>query len=205
LAEYFLYLVLVGRLMRIPVVVSVHGADVDRHTTDTVARRLIRRLVMRGAHQVVACSAAMVAQTIDVFPFVRTKITHVHNGLNPSDLPMPPGTGTPAPIQPCLLTVARQVAKKGIDTLLRAFALLERDFLDLRLVIVGDGPKIEEHRRLARELGIESRTTFAIDPPRLQVLRYFAACSVVVVPSRAEPFGLVVLEGAYYSKPMVCT
>src|SRR5215470_3716621 len=86
LTEYFLHLVLAGRLMRIPVIVSVHGADVDRYASAGAAQRLILRLIMRGAHVIVACSAAMARQTADVFPFARQKITHIHNALHLDDL-----------------------------------------------------------------------------------------------------------------------
>jgi glycosyltransferase involved in cell wall biosynthesis len=145
----------------------------------------------------------MARQTAEVFPFATQKITHVHNGLTLSDLPADPGV--PPIDSPFLLMVARQVSKKATDTLLHAFALLERQFPELRLVVVGGGPMLEDNRRLAHRLGVASRTLFVGDIPHADALRYFATCSVVVVPSRAEPFGLVVLEGAYYKKPMVCT
>src|SRR5262249_50234746 len=129
LTEYFLHLVLAGRLMRIPVIISVHGADVDRYASAGAAQRLILQLIMRGANVIVACSAAMARQTADVFPFANWKITHVHNGLHSDDLEL--GVSVMSIKTRFVLCVARQVNKKGIDTLLRAFALLRHDFPDL--------------------------------------------------------------------------
>jgi len=203
LAEYFIHLVIVGRLMRVPVVISVHGADVDRYAKASRTQRLLLRLVMRGADRIVACSDAMARQTLGVFPAAGGKITHVHNGL---DLARTSATDeAPAVAGPFVLTVCRQVEKKGIDTLLRAFTLIEGEFPDVTLVVIGDGPMLERNQILTRSLDIEGRVAFLGDMRHDRVLSYFAQCTLLVVPSRAEPFGLVVLEGAYYKKAMVCT
>jgi hypothetical protein len=67
------------------------------------------------------------------------------------------------------------------------------------------GPILEQNRVLAHGLGIEKRVFFMGDMAHAEVLPYFEACALFVVTSRAEPFGLVVLEAAYYRKGMVCT
>jgi glycosyltransferase involved in cell wall biosynthesis len=203
LAEYFIHLVIAARLLRLPVVISVHGADVDRYARVSRVRRLFLRLVMRGADRIVACSDAMARQTAEVFTAAASKVTYVHNGIDVAAFVQPID---PRPVaNPFLLSVCRQVEKKGTDTLLRAFALIERDFPDLSLVIIGDGPILDQNRALARDLGIEKRVLFTGDMAHAKVLAYFEACSLFVVASRAEPFGLVVLEAAYYRKGMVCT
>lgn len=203
LAEYFIHLVIAGRLLGVPVVISVHGADIDRYARATWAQRFLLRMAMRGAHQIVACSQAQARQTSRVFPAAGAKVTHVHNGLDLAGFARL--QGAPSMPSPFVLSVCRQVDKKGIDTLLRAFALLVRDFPELALLIIGDGPALDQNRALARTLGIERRVTFMGDMARPRVLSYVSACTLFVVPSRAEPFGLVVLEAAYYKKAMVCT
>jgi glycosyltransferase involved in cell wall biosynthesis len=203
LAEYFVHLAIVARLLRLPLVVSVHGADIDRYWTVRPIQRLLLRLVMRGAHRVVACSKAMADETARAFPDVRAKLTHVHNGLIPDHLPAP---RTPPDIsRPFILSVCRQVAKKGTDTLLRAFAQVPRGSPGVRLVVIGDGPDLEKHRALAGTLGIEHQVTFLGDTTRDDVLAFCSACTVFVLSSRAEPFGLVLLEAAYYKRSIVCT
>jgi glycosyltransferase involved in cell wall biosynthesis len=203
LAEYFIHLVIAARLLRVPVVISVHGADVDRYARVSRAQRFLLRLVMRGANRIVACSDAMARDTAKVFTAAAYKVTYVHNGV---DLAAFASVGGPTAVAgPFLLSVCRQVDKKGTDTLLRAFALIDRDFPELSLVIIGDGPILEQNRALARGLGIEKRVFFMGDMAHADVLPYFEACALFVVPSRVEPFGLVVLEAAYYKKGMVCT
>jgi glycosyltransferase involved in cell wall biosynthesis len=203
LAEYFVHLAIAARLLRLPLIVSVHGADVDRYERARPAQRLLLRLVMRGAHRVVACSAAMAEQTARAFPAARAKITHVHNGLLLEDLPAP--SSIAGVTTPFVLSVSRQVAKKGTDTLLHAFTQIHRDLPHVSLVIIGDGPELDKHRALAHTLGIGKAVRFLGDRSREEVFLYFAACSLFVLPSRAEPFGLVLLEAAHYKRPIVCT
>jgi len=204
LAEYFVHLALAARLLRLPFIVSVHGADVDRYERVRPAQRLLLRLIMRGAHRIVACSAAMAEQTARVFPSARAKIAHVHNGVLLEDLPDSQETVAGGTAQ-FVLCVCRQVAKKGVDTLLRAFARIQPEFPEVSLVIAGDGPELDNHRGLARTLGLEGAVRFLGDRSRQEILPYFSACSLFVLPSRAEPFGLVLLEAARYRRPIVCT
>jgi phosphatidylinositol alpha-1,6-mannosyltransferase len=203
LSEYFIHVVVAARLVGVPVVISVHGADVDQYAGATRLRRFLFRLIMSGADRIVACSKAMASQTMETFPAADRKVTHVYNAVDLADFEI--AAGTPAVAGPFVLCVCRQVGKKGVDTLLRAFARLQPEFPEVSLVVVGGGPLLEKHRALARELGIGERVVFTGNKPHAEVLPYVAACSVFVVPSRAEPFGLVVLEAAYYRKGMVCT
>jgi glycosyltransferase involved in cell wall biosynthesis len=203
LAEYFLHLAIAARLLRLPLIVSVHGADVDRYERLRPVERLLLRLVMLGAHRIVACSRAMADQTARAFPGARAKITYIHSGLRLDELPAP---GNAADVtRPFLLSVCRQVAKKGTDTLLRAFAQVQRDVPGVALIIIGDGPELERNRALAAALGIEQQVRFLGDLARGEALPFVSACSLFVLPSRAEPFGLVLLEAAYYRRPIVCT
>ncbi len=202
-APYYIHLVIAARLLRVPFVLSVHGADIDAYAGETWAYRWFLRLVMRGAHRIVACSAAMARQTSEVFPTVRDKVTYVHNGLSPADYPQAPVA--PALPHPFLLCVCRHVHKKGVDTLLSAFAIASREVPALSLVLVGSGPLLDAHRALARTLGIEPRVHFIGDVAHTDVPAFLAASTLCVVPSRAEPFGLVILEAALYQKAIVGT
>jgi glycosyltransferase involved in cell wall biosynthesis len=75
----------------------------------------------------------------------------------------------------------------------------------LSLVLVGDGPLLSEHKILATRLQIERQVLFVGEVAFKNVPSYFAQCTVYVLPSRSEPFGLVLLEAADYGKPIVCT
>lgn len=203
LTPYFIHLVIAARLLRVPVVVSVHGADIDSYPHSGLLQKFLFRLVMRGANRIVACSRDLARQTIEVFPDVRRKVTYVYNGVDLSHYAQVPETR--ALPRPFLLCVCRHVRKKGVDTLLHAFALVLPDVPELSLVLVGSGPLLEEHKALARKLRIDHQVAFMGEITHAEVSPFFDACALFVLPSRAEPFGIVLLEAACYVKAIVGT
>jgi D-inositol-3-phosphate glycosyltransferase len=115
-----------------------------------------------------------------------------------------------------LLFVGRIEALKGIDTLLRAIAILRAGCPDapcLYLVIIGGDPDDPDHenaemerlKRIRTELGIEDVVTFlgAKDQDTLQY--YYSAAEVVVMPSHYESFGMVALEAMACGTPVIAS
>jgi glycosyltransferase involved in cell wall biosynthesis len=99
-------------------------------------------------------------------------------------------------------TVARLVQRKGIDVLLRAFAMVRHGH-PVHLLVVGDGPLIEELRVLARELEIEGFVSwlgFQCDPAK-----WLRAMDVFALPSRLEGSPNAVLEAMAMALPIVAT
>jgi len=102
-----------------------------------------------------------------------------------------------------ILYVGRLTPEKGVDTLLRALALLDRS---VRLRIVGAGPERNTFERLAAVLGISERAEFigaVID--RAELTREYREADVFVLPSRSEGFGYVLLEAMATGTPIVAT
>jgi glycosyltransferase involved in cell wall biosynthesis len=103
--------------------------------------------------------------------------------------------------QPTVLFVGRVVAEKGLDELLRAFALVRSPS---RLVVVGDGRGVAPARDLARRLDLGERVEFAGWVRGAQLARYYREAAVLAVPSRwPEPFGIVGIEAMSYGLPVV--
>ena len=101
-----------------------------------------------------------------------------------------------------LLAFGRFVHKKGFDVLLRAVARLP-DQDAYRLVLAGDGPDRDKLTALADELGIAERVDF---PGWLEdVTPLLDQADVFVLPSRHEPFGIVVLEAMARGTAIVST
>jgi glycosyltransferase involved in cell wall biosynthesis len=93
------------------------------------------------------------------------------------------------------LYAGRLDPEKGLDTLLVAF----RD-VPGRLVLVGSGSEEERLRRLAFD-----RVCF--EPPRSRddLVALYAKADVFVLPSRSEPWGMVLNEAATAGLPLVAT
>jgi glycosyltransferase involved in cell wall biosynthesis len=100
-----------------------------------------------------------------------------------------------------VVCAGRVTAPKGVDTLVRAAARVEGEF-----VICGDGWALESAKRLARRLGLSERVRFTgwLGPDELA--EQFAEASIVVVPSHwPEPFGLVGIEAFAAGRPVIAS
>jgi D-inositol-3-phosphate glycosyltransferase len=111
---------------------------------------------------------------------------------------------------PILLFVGRIQRLKGLEVLLRAFALLND--IDGRVVVVGGQPStVHESREISRlqhlavRLGIAERVTFGGAVPHDRLPLYYSASDVTVMPSSYESFGLVAVESLACGTPVVAT
>lgn len=92
--------------------------------------------------------------------------------------------------------------KKGLDVLLQAVALLHRRGLDVRLAVGGDGD-LEAQAVRARELGIAEIVEWRGWVSDKNA--FFAQLDIFCLPSRIEPFGIVLTEAMARGVPVVAT
>lgn len=107
-----------------------------------------------------------------------------------------------------LLTIARLVERKGIDSVLRALPAVRRAVPNLAYVVCGDGPERSRLEGLARELGVLDAVHFVGSVPDDELTRWYCLGDVFVMPSRSEPpdvegFGIVFLEAGACERPVV--
>ncbi len=77
----------------------------------------------------------------------------------------------------------------GVDTTIRAVALLHEEIPGLRLEVYGKGTYLEEGRRLARDLGVGDRVRFSDAwVPFSTLLEAIAAADAGVVAIKRDPF-----------------
>jgi colanic acid/amylovoran biosynthesis glycosyltransferase len=123
----------------------------------------------------------------------------------------PPERPVAAPGTLRVLTVARLVEAKGIEYALRAVAQLSARWPGLVYRVVGDGPLRADLERLAGELGLAGRVTFAGACSRDQVLAALAEADVFLLPSvvgrdgTEETQGVVLLEAQAMGLPVVAS
>jgi D-inositol-3-phosphate glycosyltransferase len=117
-----------------------------------------------------------------------------------------------------ILFVGRIEPLKGIDTLLRAIALVVPQIPHwqekLSVIIIGGAPgagadhteaELERLQRLEGELGIEELVTFQGAKDQDSLVYYYSAAEMVVVPSHYESFGMVALEAMACGTPVVAS
>jgi glycosyltransferase involved in cell wall biosynthesis len=204
-AESYIYFAICRYILPIRLITSVHGADLfpGGIRRDEYPRSI--KLLLKVSDLIVAPSNAYRQDVAGVFPELIGRMVFIHNGVDLSELKSVPGTRTSPNGNPFVLCVAMHNEKKGIDVLLRAFAHLHDTRPDLRLVLAGDGPLREQLEDLAASLNLRDKVEFRGRQTRTQVANLLHDCEVFVLPSRSEPFGIVLIEAMACGKPVVAT
>ena len=110
-----------------------------------------------------------------------------------------------------ILSVGRHTEKKGIDTLLKAFARIQHKHPDISVIQVGTGKLSSELQALAKELGIENKVRFLGAKPNELVQDLMRGAEIFCLPSQtakngdSEGLPLVILEAAASAIPIVAT
>ncbi len=104
-----------------------------------------------------------------------------------------------------VLFVGRLTAEKGISILLHAFAILQNQFPDAELVLVGDGPEKRSLQELALRLGIHDKVRFVGWVPYDELAPFYVKAHLVVVPSLRESYGRVIVEAMSFGRPVLAS
>jgi colanic acid/amylovoran biosynthesis glycosyltransferase len=104
-----------------------------------------------------------------------------------------------------LLTAARLTQAKGHVVLFHALEELGRRGVEVRLTIVGEGPKRRDLEQLARQLGVDSRIRFEGAVGRERIHHYYRRADVFCLPSFAEGVPVVLMEAMAMELPVVAT
>jgi colanic acid/amylovoran biosynthesis glycosyltransferase len=141
-----------GRLARVPVTITAHARDYLCHVSSGV---LSRRVL--AADQVFAISAAAAAEIERILgPNSQSerqiRVVRASASFSPS----------PSRLfnDSYVLTIARLVEKKGLDTSICAFAAVAAEEPAIQYLIVGDGPERERLTALVADLGLSQRVHF---------------------------------------------
>jgi phosphatidylinositol alpha-1,6-mannosyltransferase len=112
--------------------------------------------------------------------------------------------------RPVVICVSRLVPRKGQDTLIRAWPVVQATVPDAVLLLVGGGPYAGRLRRLAHGLGVAGSVIFTGPVPWLELPAYYDAGDVFAMPCRTrrhgldvEGLGIVYLEASATGLPVI--
>jgi glycosyltransferase involved in cell wall biosynthesis len=193
-----------GRLTGVPVVIAhEHNRDFSGRALRPV---IDRELIARCASTMIVVSGEARRRMIEVERIAPQHLELLPNGIRA----MPTGDGRAARAElgigdedPVIGTVCVVRSEKALDVLVRAAALVIRDFPRLRVLIVGDGPDRAAVEAVVSEQGLEERVL--LTGARDDVPDMLAAMDVAVLSSDYEGSPLSVLEAMDAGKPIVAT
>jgi glycosyltransferase involved in cell wall biosynthesis len=148
------------------------------------------------AKRVTAVSATLKNEVMTLYNIPDSKCEVIPNGVVPKQFraEIDPGEVKAAygihPYAPLILFIGRLVYQKGPDLLIEAIRRVCQHRWDAQVVVAGDGGMKQYLQERARDLPVN----FVGYIPDSEYIRLLNAADIVVIPSRNEPFGLVLLE-----------
>lgn len=122
-------------------------------------------------------------------------VTCIHNPVTITPLPVEDYSAERA------VAVGRLDWQKGFDILIKAWSIVARKYPDWQLDICGDGPEREKLEQLAAALHLSGKVSF---PGNISNMAgAYSKHSLMIMSSRYEGFGLVLVEAAACGLPLV--
>jgi len=161
------------------------------------------------ADKVITVSGALKNEIMWMYNVPDWKISVIYNGISvhnyhgwidPGEIRKRYWIG---PLDPMVLFIGRITCQKGPDLLLEAAPFILSYYPHAKFVFVGDGDMKGSLEERARILNVAHATRFLGYKSGQELIDLYKSCDVVCVPSRNEPFGIVVLEAWSAGKPVV--
>lgn len=167
---------------------------------------------MSKAREIITCSEYTRQTVIEQLDYPEERITTIPLAIDcshfcPREEPedFRPRYNLP-PDAKIVLFVGSEDPRKNLQTLMRAFSLIIK-YVPEALLVKGGTTHFQEEakrlKRLAKELGIESRVRFVEDLPDEDLPYLYNTADVVVMPSYFEGFGLPAAEAMACGTPVI--
>lgn len=183
-------------------VVSLHGHDVLGDSSRSAYERQRFRQLLAQADAVTACSADLLAKATALVPSIAPRAAVHYNGVDLARF----ADKTPFPHpRPYVLYLGRLDSVKGVDLLIEAFAQVAQSIPDLDLRLAGDGALHQTLVLRSAALGAAERIHFLGKVSPQCVVNLLNAAQFVVLPSRAETFGIAAVEAMAAGKAVLAT
>ena len=201
--DNFVYFAICRRLLPIRLVTSVHGRDAFYREQPLEKYSRAFKFLVSASDLIILPSEAYRRKFLQAFPDVRDRAIFIHNGIDSGRFS--PSTYANNGFNRYILCVAELQEYKAVDILLHAAKPLLTNDDSLTLVLAGNGPLRPELESLASSLGIRHRTMFLGTQGASEIATLLHGCEILVLPSRMEPFGIVLIEAMACKAPVVAT
>lgn len=110
---------------------------------------------------------------------------------------------TNKPEKNTIIHVGRLIKWKKVDLLLKSVAIVKNQIPDIKLKIIGDGPELDNLKRLVNELKLENNVTFlgAIYESK-ELGKHLMTSQIYVIAGMG---GLSINEAMCFGKPVICS
>jgi glycosyltransferase involved in cell wall biosynthesis len=197
-------------------VFTIHSTEYGRcgnHNYDGQSR-MIRDLEWEGAYcsdRVIAVSGVLRREFVQHYALEQDKVSAIYNGVQAGRFAGAIDVGQAkarlglGPMDPTVLFCGRLAWQKAPDLFVEAVPAVLSVHPAAKFLIVGDGEMRGGLERRVDQLGVAHAVRFLGCRRGQELADLFKTPDVVCVPSRNEPFGIVILEAWSAGKPVVVT
>ncbi len=201
----------------VPFAITYHstewGRNGNRHGGWWEAQEISHREWLGGyeAKEVISTSTVLKDEIQHLYQIPDFKITLIPNGIYAGKVRKDVDAGKVKesveihPLAPVVLFIGRMSYQKGPDLLVEAIPKVLDHNRDVMFVLIGEGEMRQSCEEMAGALGVPDACRFLGYASDDTVRYWYNTCDIVCLPSRNEPFGIVVLEAWDAGKPVVAT
>ncbi len=195
----------IGALLKIPVVLTGLGCDVNHDLRNPAKRPRILKAVHAAA--AITTVSQLLANELLEAGVPAERITVIPNGVDTSRFRLGDQAAARRELSldsnPLAVCVARLSHEKGVDVLVEAARSLAKALPDARIAVVGDGPERAALETKIAEAGLRQQVRLVGAVPHADVATWMTAADVVVMPSRREGHPNAAMEALACGRPLV--
>ena len=201
----------------IPLVITCHGTDImgildEKKRGENWGTKWAKEAV-EYANTIVTISKDSNKLAEDIFPEAKEKTKWIRNGVDMSVFSIDDNInkkevlksiGIDKEYDKVVSFVGKLTDFKGVDVLLKAASIYEKDNYNVLTIIAGDGELKNQLKEQAKKLNLEN-VKFIGNQPQSKLKEIYNIANCSCVPSRREPFGLVAIEAMACGAPVIAT
>jgi glycosyltransferase involved in cell wall biosynthesis len=167
------------------------------------AKRVVRGIIARRAKHWISYGRSS-TEYLSSLGISAERILEVQNAVDERHFLRKSDVVIPLLQRPVVLYVGQFTRRKGVELLLRAAAILQKEGARFSLLLTGSGPEKPAAERLANELGL-AHIFFHSSRPPAEMPSVYRSADVFVFPTLEDVWGLVANEAMLSGLPVLCS
>lgn len=199
---------LIGKKFHIPVIYTAHGFFFFKHNNP------IKNFIFKSAEKFLSrytdVLITMAKEDFDAIKKWKVKYKYLIHGIGFNHKKYLPSSKTIDELKEefnidvndhVIVTVAELIKRKNYPTMLKAFARIHKELPNTKYVICGTGVLLKKMKNLAKNLKIDNSVIFL--GYRIDINKILQLSDVMLLLSKHEGLTMAIMEGMYYSLPIV--
>lgn len=193
------YVLFLDKFLKLKIITSFHGHDVLQWNENKINSLYSdQKEILHKSFSITACSNYLSYEVSKKFKLKKGKVSVLYNGISAEKLMNNKITSN------YFFAYGRLEYHKGFDLLVEAFSK-STQIKEYELIIAGSGSYKAQLENLISKLKLEKNIKLIgrINPK--EVNQYCSNARSIIIPSRREPFGIVVLEAIRSLTPIIAS